>query len=395
MTRYHGDDRRYRQTLAFRHRWIAIRNQWFTLVWLAVAATVVYLNHRWPMPEDSQALRGMVEPDAAAVAPVERARIRALHVVEGQSVREGDVLVEMDTALIGYGVTADVIDTISIETAFGDTHQDVLQAVSQRRDAIAAIEADIAICRQEWRREEAERDAMRAEQVRREDLRRQNLVDEMTVSDLRPALANLEQAVAEYPVRMATLERQLADAREYHDHIMQWLGAREGEPISTAIARRLNQQEVIDLLRDAAGEAQAYRDAYTLRAPQDGIVSMLLFSVGDVVPDSIPIMRIVPPTPRRITAYLDEQHAAELAIGEEVVARSAGRPSTAATIAVVERVGPEVVKAAFELSATGRQVPVRARRAVLTLREPHGLLAGETVWLQPRRDRWWQGLLGW
>jgi multidrug resistance efflux pump len=300
----------------------------------------------------------------------------------------------MDTALIGYGVTADIIDTISIETAFGDTHQDVLQAVSQRRDAIAAIEADIAICRQDWRREEAERNAIRMEQARRETLRQQNLIDEMTVSELRPTLANLEQAVAEYPARMATLERQLADAIEYHDHIMQWLGARDGESISAAIARRLNQEEVVTLLRNAAGEAQAYRDAYTLRAPQDGIVSMLLFGVGDVVPESIPIMRIVPSTPRRITAYLDERQASALTVGDEVVARSTTRPSTT-TIAVVDRVGPEVVKAAFELSATGRQVPIRARRAVLTLRTPHGLLAGETVWLRPRAKHWWQSIAGW
>lgn len=376
------DPQTFRRVVNGHARWLRWKNRWPALVWAGGCLTAAGLYLSDPT-QGGFSMRGMVEADAVSVAPVEAARVKSIRVTEGQAVKAGDVLVEMDTALIEHGVAADQIDIVRIETAFGDTHQDVLQAVSQRRDAIAAVETDIATCRQEWEREKSELAALRQEQARRDGLRKRSLIEEMVRTELLPEIANLEKAVEQYPVRMATLEKQLDEARTYHDHIMAWLGAKGDEPISIAIQRRMNEGEVGRLLRTAGNLAELHRQAYILRAPRDGLVSSIAFKPGDVVLAGVPILRVVSKSPNFITAFLSEADAAALQVGATVKAQSATRPSCALVQTVVVTLGPEIHVAGYELSFTGREVPVRARKARLSIQDSHELIAGESVWLQP------------
>lgn len=376
-------DARYRRTVRRRLWWSRLASRWPFLVWLLACGGVAALYLRFPTPDSTYVVKGMVDAEAVSVSPVETARIESVAVRPGQRVQAGDLLVTMDPSLIAHGVTADVIDMISIRTAFGDTHQDVLQAVSQRLDAIAAVEVEIGQCRQDWAREEAELKALSQEQARRDALRGQGLLDELVRVELLPAIANLERAVAEYPKRMRTLERQLNDAQEYYRNIVEWLGQGEGEPVSEAIQRRLKEPEIMAILDTAEQQARLHREAYELRAPIDGVVSVVNYRPGDVVVAGVPLLRISVEHPTRIVGFLSDSQVAGLGVGDRVSVRSANRVLDGEVAATLTDLSHEIDATAYQLDSSGRPIPLRARRAYFEIDGHHLLVGGEVVYLKP------------
>lgn len=380
----------YGRSAARWRRGLKILDSWPFFVWLGACIACVWLYYENPRPQSAAYIRGLVDAADVSLAAVETARIQKIHVKEGQEVRVGDLLVEMDTSLIAHGVTADGLDAIRIETAFGDTHQDVLQAVSQRQDAIASIEAEIAACRQEQARESAQLESLQKEQKRRQELHADRLIDDLTRLELLPDIAALEKAVALYPSRLAMYEKQLAAAQTYHRNILKWLGAEEGGSVSDAIRRRLDEEQVQRLIRQAKEEAELHRKAYQIRASRSGVVSQIFCREGEVVSADMPILRLVDHSPERIIAYLEEAQVAQIRVGQELYVQSMYRPTPATVVATVESVSAEVNSPIFVLSPTGRQNPLRAQRAILRIQAPHSFVGGEAVVIRAP----WTGFMG-
>lgn len=363
--------------------WSQTKLRWPFLVWLAACFAAISLYRASPYMGGMSLFRGVVDAEAVALAPVETARIAEIHVVEGQVVRRNDDMVTMDASLVAHGVTADLLDAQRIETAFGDTLQDLIQAVSQRQDAISSIEAELAACRQDWEREQGLLGALRREQERRETLYADGVIDGLTRSEFLPELEALERAVASYPPRIAMYEQQLADAQQYYRAIVEWLGldVDAGPSLIDAVQRRLDAGKVRELVEQARREAVLLKDAYTIRAPQDGIVTQIRAKRGEVVSADVPILRLVAASPKRIIAYLEESQVAQLYEGRQLLVEGAYRRYTAT--AVVETVSAEILVDAIHITADGREVPFRAQRSTLRFVGPHPFIAGETVFLKP------------
>ena len=378
-----GDPRQYsRPNLIWKIRRPRFRDCWTFLVWLGACFLAYWLYLETPQTDSSWSIRGIIDAGGVSLAPVETARIQKIYVKEGQQVRRGDLLVAMDTSLIAHGVSADLLDAIRIESAFGDTHQDVLQAVSQRLDAIVSLEANIATCKQDWEREKGQLNALKEEQIRREALYADRVIDDLTRLQLLPQIAALEKAGVLYPQRMDMYEKQLVQARKYYRNIMDWLGAVDDQPVSEAIRRRLNEDQVHVLLNQARAEALLVKEAYKIVAPQDGTVSQVLGREGEVIAADIPILRIVGNVPDRIIAYLAETQVGRVHVGEQLLVQSVYRNNPEKVTATVESVSSEVSASSFVISTTGRQVPVRAQRAILRIRDTHPFVGGETVFLR-------------
>lgn len=366
----------------WRVRWSRLKLRWPFLVWMGACLAAFWLYSKNPASFQEAGVRGVVDAETVSLASVEVARIQKIKVVPGQHVARGEVMVEMDTAMIARDVTADLLDAITIDTAFGDTHQDLLQAVSQRLDAIADIETELALCKQDFEREKAELDALEAEQERRNKLFRDHIIDEITCNELQPALHALERAVRLYPARVATFEKQLQTAQTSYRHIATWLDYHDGESLSTAIGRHLDEDRVATVIEKVKTEATLRSDAYVLRAPKDGIVADVLRQEGDVVGPELPIVRLVAPSPSRIKAYLDESQMLDMRIGQRVIVSSMHRKMKVPITATVLSLATDVNAAAYVMSANGKPLPLRARRAVLSIDGPHDLLGGESIFLR-------------
>lgn len=390
MNSHQRDFARPRLRSHWRARLYRTTRQWPILVWIAGCVLCAYLHHKSPHPESDVLINGTVDPEAVSISPVETARIKSIHVTPGQRVNKGDVLVDMDTALVAHGSTADMLDAIGIESSFGDTHQDLLQAISQRYDIVADLEGDIAFCRQEWERELAERDALREEQARRQKLHQNRVIDSLTLNELRPALAAVEKAVVAYPLRISLYEKQLENAKALQKGIMDWLQMKEGDTISDAISRRLDEKNVFSIVAQAKSEAALLTMAYKLIAPKDGVVSEILCQEGEVIASDIPILRIVTTAPKFIQVNLGENQVSSIQPGEKYVVHSLYRHTPALVMAQVEYVSPAVHQSIIADAFTGKDVVVRAQKATLRILDEHAFIGGEAVQIRARSGRFEQ-----
>lgn len=378
-----SDAKHYRRpNMPWQIRRPRLRDWWTFLAWLGACFMAYWLYLESPQPESAWSIRGVIDASGVSLSPVETARIQKIHVKEGQQVHRGDELVTMDMSLIAHGVSSDLLDAIRIETAFGDTHQDVLQAVSQRLDAMAAIEANIATCRQAWERESGQLKALKDEQKRREALYADRVIDDLTRIQLLPEIAALEKAVALYPQRVDMYEKQLIQAKTYYRNIMEWLGAEEGHPVSEAIRRRLNEEQVQGLLKQARSEALLLKEAYKIIAPQDGTISQIIGREGEVVAADIPILRLISNSPDRIIAYLTEVQVGKVQAGQKLQVLGMHRSNPGTVLATVESVSAEVYTSSVTITASGREIPVRAQRAILRINGAHPFVGGESVILR-------------
>jgi HlyD family secretion protein len=369
-------------------RWQRIRTSWFGVVWLAISLVTYVLHQRSVESAGGANIKGMVESDAISVSAVDTGRILTINVTEGQQVKKGDILVQLDSVLMENDVTADRIDAVRVRTDVDVARLNVIQTVNEHRDVMLAVEEELAACRQEWRREQAELASLKTEQVRRDTARSNGYIDELVRAELLPSIAALEKAVAEYPVRIAGYEKRKTEAELSHRNVMEWLGTTKDEPVSAAMDRRLNTSAVHELLAQADAGAVRAKDVSALSSPCDGIVSLVRNKAGDVAVVGIPIIRIVPQTLRRITAYLPPDQVRQLALNAQVDVRPANRPASMPATAQVVSISPEIDMTAGQVSMTGTVVPIRAQRISLTLLGAHDFIGGEAVYVSPVRASW-------
>lgn len=271
-------------------RWVArliVVGVFGTLAWSLLGHSEIIVN-----------AGGRIVPrgQTKTVAALEIARVRALHVEEGQAVRAGDLLVELDTRL-----------------SDGD-----LQAAEQTR---AQAELQIARAGALLQALDAGRapvlpDLPGADPERLLTARR-HLQDQW--ADLQARLARLDAEIrrcnAELPLATQRAQdyAELARSRDVPQHAWiekeqarlelegQLAGARSQrtalvtELRTTTQNARLDAQRQLDAAQAEARRAQAHGELLRVTAPVDGTVHQLAaHTVGGIVPAAQPLMQIVP-----------------------------------------------------------------------------------------------------
>ncbi|KVX82261.1 hypothetical protein WL09_24000 [Burkholderia ubonensis] len=230
------------------------------------------------------------------LAAVEVASVRALHVRDGQAVKAGDVLIDLDTR---------VIDA-EHQKADGDRLNAALQ-VARARALIEAIEtgrrprlSGIEGVPSE-RLREAERhltDQWRDFVARRDrldgEIRRYGQALPLAARRARDYAALLkthdvaEHAWIEAEQQRIDIEGQLADARHQRAALV-------AETRRNAQDAQNDAQRIMDASTQDARRAKAHGELLQLTAPVDGTVQQLaVHTVGTAVPAAQPLMQIVP-----------------------------------------------------------------------------------------------------
>jgi len=238
------------------------------------------------------------------IASVDVASVRALHVVEGQQVKAGDVLVELDTSA----------SDAERDKAIGGESEAMLQ-VARAKAMIAAIDSGkspqlrkvdtlqagerVTISPENWQAEQSHLDGLYRDYLAK--LKR----IEGDITRYSQALPLLTQRAKDYQILLqdhdvarhawlekeqarVDLEGQLADARNQRASLI-------------AETRRIAYDQLTEgsKVATASGEDAIRSDSHSkllkLTAPVDGTVQQLtVHTVGGVVPAAQPLMQIVP-----------------------------------------------------------------------------------------------------
>ena len=320
-------------------------------------------------------MTGVVETIEEPVAPLQAARLKEICVTVGQHVKAGDLIARMDTALIDAQIAIDRASATEQTNAVSQYQEGILQLASRLDQSLHDAEVQLENAKQQRQRDTAELAALKVELARREPLLAQRLISEQELGMLRPQIATLEKAVAAYPEVIRTREDLLQSVRQQRTELDKWLRAPAGDSVSGAIAQKTRLRA--DLLKATLDHSLAQKEACTLRAARDSVVSRIASLPGDVVAAGTPVAILVAERSSRVIGFLPEQFVARTPSGMRVLVwRQSGWGRRFR--AVITNVSPEIRGLPVRVSPFGAQ-PLRGRRVVIDIEEDHDLLPGETV----------------
>jgi len=285
-----------------------------SLAALAVcAAALAPAGCRQKPPADHVRVSGYVEATEVRVAPEVGGRLVDLKVAEGDRVKTGDVIAQLDTADIALALQRAAAERLGADAQLrllvaGARDEDIRQAEAQQ----AAAEADLGAARQELA--SAERDLARFESLLASNSGAEKPRDDAAT---RRAVTVDRVKAAEQRVRAAaeTVARLKAGARR--------------EEIDAARARLAGADAQIATLE------KAQRDA-TVLAPASGMVTQKLVDPGELLAPRTPIVVLADLDHVWANVYLDEPLVPRVTLGQPAtVYTDAGGPGIEGTITFI------------------------------------------------------------
>ncbi len=341
--------------------WSRIKYKWPLLVWLAAIWGCVVL-YRFGV--QTVRIPGVVEALREEDAPIESARLVAVHVAPGDRVVPGQVLAVFDSSLAEAELA---VERLQAERQFAAA----IQSIAQRRRDLRMREAA---------------DRRRVEVLDAELQRVQTLVgatveDAARLAYLRAEREAIAQSLALYPAELAELEREEAEARLRWERARQWLEAGPDVPTNAP-------PEGLEAYAAALSVFRARRENYVLRARHTGVVTRVLFQPGDVVPAGTPTITLLIENRQRVTGFLSEYVTREVREGMPAFVEPAhGSILTRLTPARIVTVSPDISWLPTRISPIRNQT-IRGRRIVVELEEPIAAVPGEAVNIYVGRP-WW------
>lgn len=238
---------------------------------------------------DGDAIRGSgtIEMDEVDLASIVGGRLLRLSVAEGDTVRSGDTLAVLDRGEIAAELAA--------QTAQAE------RAQSQARDLQqGARPAELVIAREQQRAAQADLDLAQSSYERTERLTKTGVTA--------PAELDRARAVRDAARARAAAAREQVQLQEEGFRRAQVLAAKQG---ATAAMAQL------------AG-ARSRADELVLTAPRDGVVLLVNYRAGELVPPSAPVLTLGDPDSLWMRVYVAAPKLTKLRVGASAEVRPVG-----------------------------------------------------------------------
>nr|WP_244423010.1 biotin/lipoyl-binding protein [Bradyrhizobium sp. ORS 278] len=311
------------------------------IVAAAVAGIAIYDR---PSAERSPAIVGVVRATEIAIAPEVSGQLASIEVHKGARVHAGDVL----ATLYAVELTAQ-LDQARAALAAAVANRDHVYA-GVRREQVDSLRSGIS-------KANARLDYVQAQLARTSSLTRQNVESlqalDQAQHDADSALMDVAQAQANYDAAVAgptPQERAISDAQ-----------VQAASAAVAVLARKL--------------------DKMVLRAPADGIVSVVVAEVGENVRAGQPVLAVEASGQEWLSFNVREDHLDGLSVGTSVkLGRGGIRDTFAGSVTEIRRLGP------FATWQARRVVGDHDRNTLRLRVDPSGRVAdlepGMTVWIE-------------
>ncbi|GAB2482309.1 biotin/lipoyl-binding protein [Comamonas humi] len=250
---------------------------------LLVVALVAWGFWRAAQPAPAY-FQGQMEAREADIAPKVTARIAKVLVKEGQQIKPGELLVEMDSP------------EVRAKLAQAEAARDAAQAVADKAQA-GARPQEVQMARLNWQRAQAA-----AELAETSYRRVQSLFDQGLV-----AAQKRDEALANH---RASRDQALAAKAQYD---MATSGARQ-EDKAAAQAQARQVQGVV-------AEVEAARAETQLRSPVGGEISQVLAKEGELSPQGVAVVTVVDLSDQWVVLNVREDQLARFAQGSRFAGR--------------------------------------------------------------------------
>ncbi|MDQ7262120.1 HlyD family efflux transporter periplasmic adaptor subunit [Paracoccus sp. PS-1] len=300
------------------------RSWWGGAAALAVLAIVGWLA--WQnLSRDGQLAgiasgNGRIEATEIDISALSAGRIARIQAAEGQVVRKGDLLVQMDTLQLEAQKRQAEAQLrrarIGVETA----QSLVTQAEAQHKAAEAAVEQARAAA-----------DAAAARLARTESLARSNVASQQVLDDVRASGRETQAALASAEANLAAAEAGIGTAR----------------------AQVVDAEAAVDAAQAAIEAVEVQIGDATLQSPRDGRVQYRIAQEGEIVAAGGRILNLVDLEDVYMTFFLPTSQAGRVEVGAEarLVMDAAPQyviPARISYVADVAQFTPKTVETAEE-----------------------------------------------
>ena len=294
-------------------------------------------------PAPPAGIAGVVRATEIRLAPEVGGQLAAIKVQKGARVRAGDVLAELSA----LELNASVGQARAALDAAAASRDHVYAGV--RAEQVAALAAEIAKAKSKLDYVQAQ--LTRVATLARQDFAAQQTLDQAT-NDVAAARADLAEAEANHAAAVAgptKEERAIADAQ-------------------------------VQAAASALAVLERHLDKTVLRAPVDGVVSVIVAEIGENVRAGQPVLAIAATGQQWLSFNVREDFLTGLTVGTAVeVAHAGARATTPAVVTELRPLG------AFATWQAERAVGDHDRNTLRLRLDPQGAAAGfepgMTVWL--------------
>lgn len=298
--------------------------KWIVLGLLALAGLAGY--GAWQrlaqpgLPAGFASGNGRIEATQVDIAALTGGRIAKILVEEGDFIRAGDVLVQMDVVQLNAQKREAEAQLRRAEIGIETANALVTQAQAQGRAAAASVEQAQAVA-----------DAARTRLNRSEQLVRSNAISQQTLDDDR---ANERQTTA----GLASAQASLAAAQA---------------GVSSAEAQVVDAGAAVEAARASIDSITASINDATLSAPRDGRIQYRVAQEGEIVASGGRILNLVDLGDVYMTFFLPTSQAGRVQVGSEVrlvmdAAPELVIPASVSYVADVAQFTPKTVETADE-----------------------------------------------
>ncbi|MCC7515810.1 MAG: HlyD family type I secretion periplasmic adaptor subunit [Pseudomonadales bacterium] len=322
---------------------------------------------------------GKIIPSARVkqVQPLEKGVVHTIHVVEGQRVRAGDVLVTLDHTSTRAGKDKQAHDLAQAERNLARERQFLQQLDGAATSAPSVLDVtQQSLLEQQARQYHAQHSAL---QSLRDSRVAEQQVNEAVIHKLQGTLPIVARRAADMKTladKQLLAHNQYLEAEEQHITQQQDLAAAIAKRAQLAAAVRESEQQIVALVAEARAntltritegerlvgglheqwtQAQDLDNKQVLYAPADGVVKDLAINtVGGVVLEAQQLMLIVPEDDQlEVEAWLPNKDIGFVHVGQSAQVKIHTFPfSKYGTVpATVTRVAGDAVQPATEQSA--------------------------------------------
>ena len=290
------------------------------------------------LPEGIAAGNGRIEATKIDISALTGGRISEIRPAEGDFVRTGDVLVQMDVVQLNAQKRQAEAQLRRSEISVEAAQAVVAQAEAQQRAAEAAVD-----------RAQAAADAAAQRLARSEQLAISNAISQQSLDDSRAADRQAKAALASAEASLAASQAGVAAAR----------------------VQVVDAEAAIEAAKAAIDAVTASIEDATLRSPRDGRIQYRIAQEGEIVGSGGRILSLVDLGDVYMTIFLPTSQAGRVRLGSEVrlVMDAAPQyviPATVSYVADVAQFTPKTVETADEREKLMFRIRARIDPQLLT-----------------------------
>ncbi len=288
----------------------------FSIFWVLTA--IVLLIASLIYKKQSDAIIAEVEPQKLAISFQKAVKIKTIHVLPGEDVKKGDLLVEVIRPDLIYDIDKATNDLNTYlqqkDMLITNMNYQVQMTRLEKISEIEKIDEELFQLRTRYEQNQGIKNALEGIEIYEDTLR----------DDSRNMLL----------LQINYLEKKREQAADLFDQKLMQLEEKKTNETQILDLKIEQQRKELSLLENEANFLKNY-------SPVDGTIGDVMAQIGELIPPYNTIMSLYEINPTIIKAYMNEKNRYNLSVGDEVIVESSNRDYSIA--GMVTEVGSRIV----------------------------------------------------